>query len=57
MYDEEAATGVAYDTHDEPTLERVIDQERSADDGEQPRPALPRRFRRVVAFAPVEPMS
>jgi hypothetical protein len=56
MHDDEAATGVAYEVHDAPSLERRAEEEPRAED-EQPRPPLPRRFRRVVTFAPVEPMS
>jgi hypothetical protein len=56
MYDDEAATGVAYELHDPPTLERMAHERPAERDDDHPavRP-LPRRFLRGTT--PVEPMS
>jgi hypothetical protein len=57
MYDDEAATGVAYELHDPPTLERAAEARQAERDDDRPpatRP-LPRRFLRGTT--PVEPMS
>jgi hypothetical protein len=59
MHDDEAATGVAYEVHDAPALERsavmTADEQDPAAPRERLSPALVRRFTR--RSAPVEPMS
>lgn len=54
---DEAATGVAYEVHDAPSLERLVDHEDDErhDDAEHEAARL-RRFARLRATAPVEPM-
>jgi hypothetical protein len=62
MTDDDAATGVAYETHDAPRLDRLADELRRAtaddrdSDRSQRRRPLPRRFVRSTTV-PVEPMS
>jgi hypothetical protein len=57
MYDDEASTGVAYDIHDAPSLERGAEDTRAEPDDDRP-PALPARARRFArSSTPVEPMS
>jgi glycerophosphoryl diester phosphodiesterase len=57
MHDDEASTGVAYDIHDAPTLDRTTDEDYPARDRDRQPNATPpaRRFGRLTA--PVEPMS
>jgi hypothetical protein len=59
MTDDEAATGVAYEVHDAPSRDRDRDRDRDRErddrDAEQEAMRL-RRFRRMRAAVPVEPM-